>query len=73
MENSSANSVLADLKEQFGKAFDSKFLCQGQYENRSITQTLDLGWDLLGILPRSELDRVSDEILDKYYKPKDNQ
>ncbi len=58
---------------EFGKAFDSKFLCQGQYENRSITQTLDLGWDLLGILPRSELDRVSDEILDKYYKPKDNQ
>ena len=58
---------------EFGKAFDSKFLSQGQYENRSITQTLDLGWDLLGILPRSELDRVSDEILDKYYKPKDNQ
>lgn len=54
---------------EFGKAFDSRFLTQGQNENRSITETLDLGWELLGILPRSELDRVSDEILDKYYKP----
>ena len=54
---------------EFGKAFDSRFLNQGQDENRSITETLDLGWELLGILPRSELDRVPDEILDKYYKP----
>ena len=54
---------------EFGKAFESRFLAQGQFENRSITQTLDLGWELLGMLPRTELDRVSDEILDKYYKP----
>ena len=54
---------------EFGKAFDSRFLNQGQDENRRITETLDLGWELLGILPRSELDRVPDEILDKYYKP----
>ena len=54
---------------EFGKAFESRFLAQGQFENRSITQTLDLGWELLGMLPRTELDRVSDEILDKYYQP----
>lgn len=56
---------------EFGRAFDSRFLNQGQDENRSITQTLDLGWELLGILPRRELDRIPDELLDKYYKPKE--
>lgn len=53
---------------EFGKAFDKKFLTQGFHENRSITETLDLGWDLLSMLPRAELDRISDDILDKYYK-----
>lgn len=53
---------------EFGKAFDKKFLSQGFFENRSITETLDLGWELLSMLPRAELDRVSDDILDKYYK-----
>ena len=57
----------------FGKAFDLKFLSQGKYENRTITETLDLGWELLGMLPKSELDRVSDDILDKYYKPTINE
>ena len=54
---------------EFGKAFEERFLKQGHNENRSITDTLNLGWELLGMLPRTELDRVSDEILDKYYKP----
>lgn len=53
---------------EFGKRFEEKFLSQGRYENRSIEETLDLGWKLLKILPRTELDRVSDDILDKYYK-----
>lgn len=53
----------------FGKAFEDKFLRQGKFENRNIDTTLDLGWELLGMLPKSELDRVSDDILDKYYKP----
>ena len=39
--------------------------------NRSIEETLNLGWKLLGILPRSELKRIRDEYLDKYYKPAD--
>ncbi len=53
---------------EFGKAFESKFLTQGTHENRSMAETLDLGWELLSMLPKSELDRVSDDILDKYYK-----
>lgn len=52
----------------FGKEFDARFINQGFYENRSIEQTLDLGWELLSLLPRKELDRVDEEILDKYYK-----
>lgn len=53
---------------EFGKAFDARFLSQGMHENRSIDETLNLGWELLSMLPRAELDRVSDDILDKYYK-----
>lgn len=53
---------------EFGKVFEEKFLSQGRNENRSIEETLNLGWKLLGMLPRTELDRVSDDILDKYYK-----
>lgn len=53
---------------EFGKAFEARFLTQGTHENRSIGETLDLGWELLSMLPKSELDRVSDDILDKYYK-----
>ncbi len=55
---------------KFGKLFEEKFLTQSQSEVRSIDQTLDLGWDLLGYLPREELDRVDDKLLDKYYVEK---
>lgn len=63
---------LSDIDKKylaFGKAFEKQFLSQGMYENRSINETLDLGWKLLGMLPKNELDRVTDDILDKYYKP----
>ena len=50
-----------------GTAFEEKFLTQGIYENRSIDETLDLGWKLLSILPKSELDRVSEEALQAHY------
>lgn len=63
---------LSDIDKKyiaFGKEFDKQFLSQGNFENRSIEETLDLGWKLLGMLPKSELDRISDDILDKYYKP----
>ncbi|MGN0498893.1 MAG: V-type ATP synthase subunit B [Acutalibacteraceae bacterium] len=53
---------------QFGKLFEAYFVNQGFTTNRSIDESLDLGWKLLGTLPRTELDRVDDAILDKYYK-----
>lgn len=53
---------------EFGKLFESVFVNQGFTDNRSIEQSLELGWKLLGTLPRAELDRVDDAILDKYYK-----
>ncbi len=52
---------------EFGKSFEEQFIRQGKDENRSISATLDLGWKLLSILPRTELDRVEDALLDKYY------
>lgn len=52
---------------EFGKQFEKLFVNQGPNENRSIEQSLDLGWKLLSFLPRAELDRVDDKILDKYY------
>jgi len=52
---------------EFGKLFESQFVNQGFNENRTIDQSLDLGWKLLSTLPRSELDRVDDATLEKYY------
>ena len=52
----------------FGKAFEAEFVGQGETENRSITETLDKGWELLGLLPKEELDRIDTKILNKYYK-----
>ena len=51
----------------FGEAFEKEFVCQSVIENRNMIQTLDLGWKLLHILPREELDRVDTKILDQYY------
>lgn len=53
---------------QFGVALENEFVSQGETEDRSIIETLDMGWDLLGILPREELDRVDTKMLDKYYR-----
>jgi len=52
---------------KFGRAFEAQFISQEFGENRDIIQTLDLGWLLLGLLPREELDRLSPELVDKYY------
>lgn len=53
----------------FGKLFEQLFLTQRHNENRTIDQSLDLGWRLLSTLPRSELDRVDDAVLNQFYKP----
>ncbi len=52
---------------KFGAEFESKFLSQGEHEMRSMEESLDLGWRILSILPRPELDRIDDRTLDKYY------
>ena len=52
---------------EFGKAFESKFLNQGINEDRTIKQSLDLGWQLLSKLSKEDLDRIDQKILDKYY------
>lgn len=52
---------------RFGTAFEQQFVGQGPNENRTIGETLDIGWRLLKILPREELDRIDTKILDKYY------
>ena len=54
---------------EFGKEFETRYIGQGPTENRTIEETLDLGWELLGLLPKEELDRVDTKILAKYYKP----
>ena len=54
---------------RFGQLFEEHFLNQGFDENRSIDETLDLGWDLLCVLPKSELDRIDEKLLDEKYDP----
>lgn len=57
----------ADKKfAHFANEFEDKFVRQAADEDRTISQTLDLGWKLLSILPRNELKRVKDEMIDKY-------
>lgn len=52
---------------RFGRAFEQHFVRQGQQEDRTLDQTLEMGWKLLSILPRGELDRVSDKELEAHY------
>ena len=56
------------LYAKFADEFEKRYVAQGTDENRSIEQTLDLGWELLSILPRSELKRIKPEYIDKYLK-----
>jgi V/A-type H+-transporting ATPase subunit B len=59
---------------RFGRAFEAEFINQDFNDNRDITQTLNLGWLLLGLLPKDELNRLSPETLEKYYvEPKENE
>ncbi len=61
---------LSDIDKKymkFGKYFEKKFLNQGINENRSIEESLDLGWKLLSLLPREELSRIDDKIINQRY------
>ena len=55
------------LYAEFADEFEKQYVSQGSETDRSIEETLNIGWKLLSILPRSELRRISDEFLDKYY------
>lgn len=51
---------------EFTNRFEKEYVDQGNYTNRTIEETLNLGWDLLSILPREDMTRIRDEMLDKY-------
>ena len=59
------------LYAKFAEEFEKRYVSQGGEENRDIFQTLDLGWELLRILPRGELKRIKGEMVNKYYPKQD--
>ncbi len=59
------------LMVKFADAFEDKFIRQGEDENRTIEESLAIGWDLLAMIPRAELKRVRDAYIEKYYPKKD--
>lgn len=64
-------SALTDIDKLYAKfadRFENEYVSQGYDKNRSIEETLDLGWELLRILPRAELKRIDDKFLDMYYE-----
>lgn len=63
----SALTPVDRLYAKFAEEFERKYINQGFDENRSIEQTLQIGWELLTILPRSEMKRIKDKYLDKYF------
>lgn len=56
------------LYARFADAFEKEYVSQGYYTDRSIEETMDIGWKLLRILPRSELKRIKDKFLDEFYE-----
>lgn len=64
-------AALTDIDKKYAKfadEFENSYVSQGYQTNREIEETLRIGWELLGILPRGELKRIKDEYLDKYYE-----
>ncbi len=62
-------AALSDMDKlylKFARDFEEQYISQGEYENRTIEQTLDLGWKLLSIFPKEELKRIRDEYIEKY-------
>jgi len=58
---------------RFAEAFEREYIRQGEDENRTVEQTLDIGWRLLGLLPKAELKRIRDEFIEKHYQDRTNQ
>jgi len=63
-----ALSEIDKLYYRFANRFEEEYLQQGQDENRTIEQTLEVGWKLLSMLPKEELKRVRSEFISKYLK-----
>lgn len=66
-------SALSDMDQlylKFADAFEDKFIRQGEHEDRDIEESLSIGWDLLSILPKTELKRVKEAHIEKYYPNK---
>lgn len=61
-------SDIDKLYLKFGREFEGRFVNQDIHDNRTILQTLDIGWELLRILPKEELDRIDTKLLAKYYQ-----
>lgn len=62
-------TALTDADKAFSKfatEFDKRYVDQGYYTNRTIDETLDLGWELLKIIPKTELNRIDDRLIEKY-------
>jgi V/A-type H+-transporting ATPase subunit B len=66
-----ALSDIDKLYAKFADEFEKRYVSQGYTTNRSIEETLDLGWELLTILPKSELKRIDLSIIEKYYPKKE--
>lgn len=64
-------AALSDMDKiyaKFADQFEQKYISQGYENNRSIEETLNIGWQLLSLLPKSELKRIDDKFIDKYYR-----
>ena len=55
---------------KFASEFEDRYVRQGEYENRTVADTLELGWNLLTMIPVKELKRIRDEYIEKYFKPR---
>ena len=64
----SALSEMDKLYAKFADSFENEYVSQGFKTNRTIEDTLNLGWKLLSVLPKSELKRIDDDLIEKYYK-----
>ena len=63
-----ALSDVDKLYAKFAEEFENKYVSQGYNNDRGIENTLSIGWELLSILPKSELKRIKDEFIEKYYQ-----
>ena len=78
-ENKELMSILGEaalsptdlLYAKFADEFEKRYVSQGNETNRTIQETLDLGWELLSILPPAELKRIKPELIEKYLPKKE--